>query len=179
MYTVIIAEKKHFDAIEHNKLYFKPFLDRLNKEFAFCEWIPAGETLYDCVPTLVRTVGRHKTWRAVIIKDDSLSSTKNPFDAISYETIFECEERNRIVNPLDEADDAQVASSAAGNYRGDLQESFNRWKAECSERMNSLLHDKEEIFRAALDIPFQRLATCLCYIFRRAGWFKCTKEERC
>ena len=164
MYTVIIAEKKHFDAIEQNKLYFKPFLDRLNKEFAFCEWIPTGETLYDCVPTLVHTVGRHKTWRAVIIKDDSLSFAQNPFDAISYGTISECERKNRIVNPLDEADDAQVASSVAGNYIDNLQESFNRWKAECNERMNSLLRDKEEIFRAALDIPFQRLVTCLCYL---------------
>ncbi len=164
MYTVIIAEKKHFDAIEQNKLYFKPFLDRLNKEFAFCEWNPQGKNLYECVPTLIKTVGRHTTWRAVILKDDSLSLHKNPFDAICYERMLACEERNRLINPLDDADDAEYASSAGWSADFVSQESFDTWKHDCGERIKARLQDNAEIFRDALRFPLQRLATCLCYV---------------
>lgn len=164
MYTVIIAEKKHFDAIEQNKLYFKPFLDRLNKEFAFCEWNPEGKTLYECVPSLIGTVGRHKTWRAVILKDDSLSLFQNPFDAISHERMAECENKNRLVHPLDDADDASDASSAEWDPETVSKENFERWKEDCNERIEALLRGKEEIFRDALSLPFQRLTTCLCYV---------------
>ena len=166
MYTVIIAEKKHFEAIEQNKLYFKPFLDRLNKEFAFCEWIPEGKTLYECVPDLVRTVGRHKTWRAVILKDDSLTLSQNPYDAISYQRIVECEKRNRIINPADEADDTDNVSSAdlAETPDGLTPVMFENWKVECNERIQNMLSEKAEIFRDALKLPFQRLVTCLCFL---------------
>lgn len=163
MYTVIIAEKKHFDAIEQNKLYFKPFLDRLNKEFAFCEWNPEGKNLYECVPTLIKTVGRHAMWRAVIIKDDCLSLLKNPFDAIGYERMRDCEEKNQLVHPLDEADDAKNASSAQWNADLVSQEAFESWKKDCNDRMSARLRDSSEIFRDALSLPFQRLATCLCF----------------
>lgn len=163
MYTVIIAEKKHFDAIEQNKLYFKPFLDRLNKEFAFCEWNPTGKNLYECVPSLIKTVGRHTMWRAVILKDDSLSLLKNPFDAIGYERMRECEEKNKLIYPLDEADDAENASSAQWNTDFVSRESFELWKKECNERINARLNDSSEIFREALNLPFQRLVTCLCF----------------
>ncbi len=164
MYTVIIAEKKHFDAIEQNKLYFKPFLDRLNKEFAFCEWNPQGKNLYECVPTLIRTVGRHTTWRAVILKDDSLSLLKNPFDAICHERILECEEKNQLINPLDDADGAEDASSAKWNADFVSQESFEMWKKDCGERIKARLQDNAEIFKDALRLPLQRLATCLCFV---------------
>ncbi len=163
MYTVIIAEKKHFDAIEHNKLYFKPFLDRLNKEFAFCEWNPLGKNLYECVPELVKTVGRHSTWRAVILKDDSLALLQNPYDAISYERMRECEAKNQLVNPLDDVGDADPASPTEWSSDFASQESFDCWKRECGERIKMRLRDNAEIFRDALRFPLQRLATCLCY----------------
>ena len=160
MYTVIIAEKKHFEAIEQNKLYFKPFLDRLNKEFAFCEWIPEGKTLYECVPDLIRTVGRHKTWRAVVLKDDSLTLCQNPYDAISHQRIVECEERNRIINPADDDSDdtAEVSSEELA------KEGFEKWKKDCDERIEKMLSEEAEIFRDALSLPFQRLLTCLCFL---------------
>lgn len=166
MYTVIIAEKKHFEAIEQNKLYFKPFLDRLNKEFAFCEWIPEGKTLYECVPDLVRTVGRHKTWRAVIMKDDSLTLCQNPYDAISHQRIAECEERNRIINPADDADDTDDVSSAdsADSIEEMTPIMFEKWKEDCNTRIQNMLAEKAEIFRDALSLPFQRLVTCLCFL---------------
>ena len=163
MYTVIIAEKKHFDAIEQNKLYFKPFLDRLNKEFAFCEWNPEGKNLYECVPSLVKKVGRHATWRAVILKDDSLSLLQNPFDAIGYDRILECAEKNKLVNPLDETDIRDDVSSEEADFEVLSQESFEKWKNDCGERINARLRDNTEIFRDALSYPFQRLVTCLCF----------------
>lgn len=161
MYTVIIAEKKHFDAIEQNKLYFKPFLDRLNKEFAFCEWNPDGKNLYECVPSLVRTVGRHSNWRAVILKENSLSLSKNPFDAIAYEKVREIEEKNKLFNPLDEAaDDTENVSSA----NKDVDFEFDSWREDCAERINARLSDSTKIFREALNLPLQRLVTCLCFV---------------
>lgn len=166
MYTVIIAEKKHFEAIEQNKLYLKPFLDRLNKDFAFCEWVPDGKTFYECVPDLVRTVGRHKTWRAVILKENSLTLAQNPYDAISYQRIAECEERNKIVNPFADADDTNNVSSADSAEMTDefTPAMFEEWKEECRAHIQNMLSEKEEIFRDALKIPFQRLVTCLCFL---------------
>ena len=51
MFTVLIAEKEHIDAIRRdNALFFEPFLN--NRELAFCRWIPGGETLDEAVPDL-------------------------------------------------------------------------------------------------------------------------------
>ena len=43
MYTVVIAEKKHFDCIKDYELFLQPFLDRIDA--AFCVWDPDGQTL--------------------------------------------------------------------------------------------------------------------------------------
>ena len=49
LFTVLIAEKEHIDAIQkENKLFFEPFLE--NKELAFCSWNPEGQSLYDSAP---------------------------------------------------------------------------------------------------------------------------------
>ena len=162
MYTVIIAEKKHFDAIEQNKLYFKPFLDRLNEDVVFCEWNVGGNNFYDCVPNLVGLVGRHKSWRAVILKDDDKAACINPFDSIDKSRVAQCEEEFRLVHPF-EMDDVVTASSNDGGDSGD-EGRFDRWKKDCSDRMKSLLEAKEKIFRDALELPFQKLVTCLCFI---------------
>lgn len=167
MFTVIIAEKKHFEAIEQNSLYFKPFLDRLNDEFAFCEWFPEGETLYDCVPDLIRTVRRHRTWRAVILKDDSLALLQNPFDAIKHQRIVECEEQYQLTNPFDSSDHIEDGVSVEAESDEDSSEMFSMleaWKKDCNIRIKNMLLEKEEIFRDAIGLPFQRLVTCLCYI---------------
>jgi len=163
MYTVIIAEKKHFEAIKQNSLYFKPFLDRANDDFAFCEWIPGGETLYECVPELVRSVGRHKSWRAVIVTDDVRSDSQNPYDAIDHKIFAECEEKYRLTNPADDADDTDTVSSVSS---GDTvtEAEFDAWKAECAERLSAMLAEKRSIFKSALSLPLQRLVTCLCYV---------------
>ena len=51
LFTVIIAEKEHIDAIrQKNKLFFEPFLE--SKNLAFCEWNPMGQTLSEAVPGL-------------------------------------------------------------------------------------------------------------------------------
>ena len=165
MYTVIIAEKKHFDAIEQNKLYFKPFLDRLNEDVVFCEWNVGGNNFYDCVPNLVGLVGRHKSWRAVILKDDDKAACINPFDSIDKSRVAQCEEEFRLVHPF-EMDDVVTASSNDGGDSGD-EGRFDRWKKDCNDRMKSLLEAKEKIFRDALELPFQKLVTCLC----RGMWY--------
>jgi len=75
LFTVLIAEKEHIDAIkEKNKLFFEPFLE--NKELAFCCWNPEGQCLDDAVPGLRDTVGRQKKWRAVIINNEDAKFIK-------------------------------------------------------------------------------------------------------
>ena len=85
MFTVLIAEKEHIDAIRQgNKLFFEPFLE--NKELAFCYWNPAGQNLDDSVPGLLDAVGRRKEWRAVIINNCNIATSKlrNPFDVVEH-----------------------------------------------------------------------------------------------
>ena len=49
MFTVLIAEKEHIDAIlQENKLFFEPFLE--SKDIAFCCWNPQGQNLQDSAP---------------------------------------------------------------------------------------------------------------------------------
>ena len=83
MFTVLIAEKEHIDAIrEKNKLFFEPFLD--NKDLAFCVWNPEGQNLRDSVPGLLDAVGRKKEWRVVILNNTTPDTLKtlNPFDVV-------------------------------------------------------------------------------------------------
>ena len=83
LFTVLIAEKEHIDAIQQkNKLFFEPFLE--SKELAFCYWNPEGQNLKDSVPGLLDAVGRKKEWRAVIINNCPVESAKmrNPFDVV-------------------------------------------------------------------------------------------------
>lgn len=177
MYTVIIAEKKHFEAIQQNSLYFKPFIDRLNEDVAFCEWNPEGETLYECVPDLIRAVGRHKTWRAVILNVDSRTLYQNPFDVIEHKRIVECEENNKILNPVDEeADGTEAVSSASGETEEITSDMFDEWKKECNEKIANMLSEKGAIYREAVNLPLQRLATCLCYVPDALSGKKITKK---
>ena len=88
MFTVLIAEKQHIDAIrQENKLFFEPFLE--SKEIAFCYWNPSGQSLEDSVPELLDAVGRRRDWRAVIINNCNIASSKlrNPFDVVDHSAL--------------------------------------------------------------------------------------------
>lgn len=143
MFTVLIAEKEHIDAIrKKNNIFFEPFLK--NKELAFCCWNPSGQTLNEAVPELLDTVGRTKQWRAVIINNNSeeFMKNRNPFDFIDYS------ELNSLVSPspLIDADDPGV-----------------EWLAGWETYFEAAALAKEKMYRTALSFPLQKLATWLCF----------------
>ena len=143
MFTVLIAEKQHIDAIrQENKLFFEPFLK--SKELAFCHWDTAGETLQDAVPGLLDAVGRRKSWRAVIINNctTKTSKTRNPFDIVDYSGVEALPVPNR--QPADDET---------------LEDWENAWKA----YYEALATEKEVVYKSALEFPFQKLTTWLCF----------------
>ena len=144
MFTVLIAEKEHIDAIQQeNRLFFEPFLE--NKELAFCPWNPEGQSLEDSVPGLLDAVGRHKEWRAVIVnccKGDMLKA-RNPFDIVDY---------------------SALSSFEAPEQRPVTDDSRKVWEAEWNAYNERLTEEKEKIYQDALTYPLQKLSTWLCYI---------------
>jgi len=143
LFTVLIAEKEHIDAIrKENKLFFEPFLK--SKELAFCYWNPSGRTLADAVPELLDTVGRKKPWRAVIINNDSkeFMKTRNPFDTVDYSAV------KALVVP---------------NQRLNKDEKTEEWISKWKDYFESLAVAKEQVYRNALELPLQKLATWLCF----------------
>ncbi|MDO4623373.1 MAG: hypothetical protein Q4B22_10520 [Eubacteriales bacterium] len=143
MFTVLIAEKEHIDAIrEKNRLFFEPFLE--NKELAFCYWNTSGQSLLDSVPDLMDVVGRRKNWRAVVINSCSgkMVGRQNPFDVVDHSALASLEEPKR--QPEDNES---------------LEEWENSWKA-YFEKLTSV---KKTIFQNALEYPLQKLATWLCF----------------
>lgn len=143
MFTVLIAEKEHIDAIrQNNRLFFEPFLE--SKELAFCYWNPAGQTLEDSVPGLSDAVGRQKKWRAVIINNSTEESSKlrNPFDIVDYSAL------NSLVQP---------------SRQPQLEEPVEKWESEWREYYDALFSEKENIYKSALELPLQKLTTWLCF----------------
>ena len=143
MFTVLIAEKEHIDAIrQENKLFFEPFLE--SKELAFCYWNPTGQSLSDSVPGLLDAVGRRREWRAVIINNCTVENAKkrNPFD---------CVDRSAL--------DALVAPERQPG----ANEAFQDWEKSWEEYYNALTAEKEKLYRSASERPFQKLATWLCF----------------
>ena len=143
MFTVIIAEKEHIEAIQQeNKLFFEPFLE--SKELAFCHWNPEGQSLNDSVPGLLDAVGRQKKWRAVIInscKGDLLKS-RNPFDVVDY---------------------SAVSAISKPNQQPKEGESWDSWEANWKNYYECLSNEKEKVYKNALTQPLQKLTTWLCY----------------
>ena len=143
MFTVIIAEKEHIDAIQQeNKLFFEPFLE--SKELAFCYWNPEGQSLYDSVPELMDTVGRNKKWRAIIInncKGDMLKA-RNPFDVV---------------------DNSSVNALSVPVRQPDSEDDWQSWADEWQVYYESLKAEKEKVYKSALELPLQKLSTWLCY----------------
>ena len=143
MFTVLIAEKEHIDAIQQgNKLFFEPFLE--NKELAFCYWNPAGQNLEDSVPGLMDAVGRHRNWRAVVISSGAGESQKKR-------------------NPFDVVDCSAIASLEAPRSQPEPDEDWDLWEAEWKAYYEALSGEKEKLFRNALELPLQKLATWLCF----------------
>lgn len=143
MFTVIIAEKEHIDAIrQENKLFFEPFLE--NKELAFCYWNPMGQNLEDSVPGLLDTVGHCKNWRAVIVNSHDERSLK-------------------LQNPFDVVDCSALTSLNEPNAQPEEKETFGTWHTEWKEYYQKLIDIKQNIYESALSNPLQKLTTWLCY----------------
>ena len=143
MFTVIIAEKKHIDAVkQENKLFFEPFLE--SKNLAFCEWNPMGQDLADSVPGLQDTIGRKKEWRAVLIQPNTADTMKerNPFDVVEYGNLSSIEPPRQQPGP---------------------DESWDEWEAEWKGYYESLTKEKEIVYRSALTNPLQKLSTWICF----------------
>jgi len=143
LFTVLIAEKEHIDAIRQgNKLFFEPFLE--SKELAFCYWDPTGQNLSDSAPGLLEVVGRRKAWRAVILNpctEDSLK-TRNPFDVV---------------------DKSGIAALSAPSSQPDAKENWDDWEADWRAYYDALAKEKEIVYKSALEHPLQKLATWLCF----------------
>ena len=143
MFTVLIAEKEHIDAIrQENKLFFEPFLE--SKELAFCEWKPEGQSLSETVPGLYDTVGRRSQWRAVILNKSTpaLRKTQNPFDAVDFSALKE------LLEPA-----AQLEKGV----------DVNAWETLWKDHFAKRTQIKETIYKSALELPLQKLATWLCF----------------
>lgn len=143
MFTVLIAEKEHIDAIrQENKLFFEPFLE--SKELAFCYWNPAGQNLQDSVPGLLDAVGRRKDWRAVIINNCTIKSakTRNPFDIVDH---------------------SAIDSLTAPSRQPEPDEPWEDWEAAWKKYYDALTAEKEAVYKSALEHPLQKLSTWLCF----------------
>ena len=143
MFTVLIAEKEHIDSMrQENRLFFEPFLE--NKELAFCYWDPQGQDLQDSVPGLLDAVGRRKNWRAVIINNCTVKTSKkrNPFDTVDRSALDAL-----VEPPRQPAQDASV----------------EEWEASWKAYHDALTDAKEAVYKSALEQPFQKLATWLCF----------------
>lgn len=143
MFTVLIAEKEHIDAIrQENKLFFEPFLE--NKELAFCYWNTAGQSLQDSVPGLVDAVGRRKDWRAVIIHNCSGEQLKTQ-------------------NPFDMADKRPLAELTMPGTQPEHGENWDDWEDKWKTYYAQLDQAKEAVYHSALENALTKLGTWLCF----------------
>ena len=143
LFTVLIAEKEHIDAIrQENKLFFEPFLE--NKELAFCYWNPEGQNLEDSVPGLHDVVGRRKEWRAVIISNSTPETLK-------------------MRNPFDIVDQGALPSLTEPHSQPELQESWDEWEQTWVKYYADAAEEKERMYKRALELPLQKLSTWLCF----------------
>lgn len=78
MFTVVIAEKNHIDAIREYDIFLKPLIEK--SDVHFCEWRPEEDTLTFAVPKLREVVGNREEWRAIVVCDERGLREKNPFD---------------------------------------------------------------------------------------------------
>jgi len=143
MFTVLIAEKEHIEAIkQENALFFEPFLEK--KDLVICSWNPQGQTLQEAVPGLLDVVGRRKEWRAVILNTDRSEQLEkqNPFDVVDY---------------------SGVQSLSQPTAQPNANEDWDAWENSWKAYFDCLMPVKEQVYRAALERPLQKLATWLCF----------------
>lgn len=167
MFTVLIAEKEHIDAIkEKNKLFFEPFLG--NKEVAFCCWNPAGQSLDDSVPALRDTVGRQKKWRAVILcnKDERYIKRQNPFDVVDFSKLVKLAEPDRAPEKgeIKKGEENKKLTEEEIKAAEEAHKKLvQQWKDSWKGYFETVTNEKEAMFRAALEHPLQKLTTWLCF----------------
>ena len=143
LFTVLIAEKEHIDAMrKENKLFFEPFLE--NKELAFCQWNPSGRSLLDSVPELLDVVSWRREWRAVILTNPA----SNP---------------SVVQNPFDCVDRSELEALAAPARLPGQEEPLEAWEGAWTKYFEDLTVRKEAVYRSALDLPLQKLVTFLCF----------------
>ena len=143
LFTVLLAEKKHIDAIrQENHLFFEPFLE--SKELAFCEWNPEGQSLTEAVPGLLDTVGRRREWRIVVLNSTTSDTLKmqNPFDTVDKSAL-----------------DAITIPPAQPGEGMNVSDWEDKWK----QYYMDLAREKEAAYRSAMAFPLQKLATWLCF----------------
>ena len=143
MFTVLIAEKEHIEAIrQENRLFFEPFLE--NNELAVCEWNPMGQNLRDSVPGLPDTVGRRKDWRAVIVnrRTEYTAGVRNPFDVVDVSGL------NGLIAPI---------------RQPGREVDWNAWEEEWKAYYEDVTKEKEAVYKSALSHPLQKLSTWLCF----------------
>ncbi len=166
MFTVVIADKKHLNAIkEENTLFFESFLK--NKEIAFCEWNVSGQTFKESVPDLTSVVGRHELWKAVIINPLSEKIEQiNPFDIVDTAEIKEQKKKRRSLerlsnlNPYDPDEPENDSVEAAESTDLSAQQLKEEWK----DYFNGLYDARVNAYEKAAEEPLQRLVTWLCFM---------------
>ncbi len=143
MFTVLIAEQEHIDAIcRENRLFFEPFLD--SKDLALCCWNPKGQSLEESVPGLLDAVDRRRNWRVVILNhcDAATLKSQNPFDVVEHSSLDGLLEPSHQLQP---------------------EETLEQWETSWNRYYETLAHEKECIYKKAMDLPLQKLATWLCF----------------
>ncbi|MCQ2538946.1 MAG: hypothetical protein MJ114_00720 [Acetatifactor sp.] len=179
MFTVVIAEKSHIDAIEEYGIFLKPLLKKSN--IHFCEWVPGENNLTLSVPNLRETVGSRDEWRAILLCDESGIGEKNPFDQIKPQlpkypelivpSVKDEEEitKEEVDKKVKEAKrNAKTAQAPAAPVVVESREALlERLEAEYEEKRKQYFVDlkdaKFKAFAEASNNPLTRLATFLCY----------------
>ena len=159
MFTVVIAEKEHLDAIKDNHLFLEPFLK--NQEIAFCEWRPDETEFSEMVPTLEQTVSCVEKWRAIVVATDEGLYQKNPFDLVDYKPP---EPKMKFdYAPMDEPESDEVTGKARNVDLNDVTESVsNTLNEKLVSYLGKLRKAKFAAFEKAKEKPLTRLMTFLC-----------------
>ena len=159
MFTVVIAEKEHLDAIKENHLFLEPFLK--SREIAFCEWRPDETEFSEMVPTLEQTVSRVENWRAIVIATDEGLYQKNPFDLVEYKP--PAPKIKFDYAPMDEPESDEVTGKALKVDLDDVTESTSNL---LNEKLVAYLGKQRKAkfaaFEQAKEKPLTRLMTFLC-----------------
>ena len=153
MFTVVIAEQEHIDAIrEKNRLFFEPFLKQ--KDLVFCAWDTEGQSLREAVPGLTAAVGRKREWRAIIVAPHGREEEQNPFDIVDAGNLFSIPRPHQEPGALKPSEDPEAEEEFES-----VTEWYDSWKA----YYDAYWEEKQHLYAEALEKPLVKLATMLCY----------------